>query len=70
VDSTRPSPGPAPARTGPWKSVEDAELATRALVYWHNTARVHSYLSDLPPAGVEAASYDAQRSDQSLVDNH
>ena len=57
-----------PARTGPWKTVEDVELATLGWVYWHNTSRLHSYLNDLPPAEFEAAFYDAQRSDQHLVE--
>ena len=57
-----------PARTGPWKTVEDVELATLGWVYWHNTARLHSYLDDLPPAEFEATFYDAQRSDQPLVE--
>ena len=39
-----------PARGGPWKTVEDVELATLSWVYWHNTSRLHSYLGDLPPA--------------------
>ena len=38
-----------PARTGPWKTVEDVELATLSWVHWHNTARLHGYLNDLPP---------------------
>ena len=33
-----------PARTGPWKSVEDVELATLGWVHWHNTSRPHGYL--------------------------
>lgn len=37
-----------PARGGPWKTVEDLELATLG-VHWHNTSRLHSYLGDLPP---------------------
>ena len=45
-----------PARTGPWKTVEDVELATLGWVYWHNTARLHSYLHDLPPAEFEPRS--------------
>ena len=57
-----------PARTGPWKTVEDVELATLGWVYWHNTARLHGYLNDLPPAEFEATFYDAQRSDQHLVE--
>lgn len=57
-----------PARTGPWKTVEDVELATLGWVYWHNTARLHSYLNDLPPTEFEATIYDAKRSDQPLVE--
>lgn len=56
-----------PARNGPWKTVEDVELATLSWVYWHNTARLHSYLHDVPPIEFEAAFYDAQRTDQPLV---
>ncbi|ULN32753.1 IS3 family transposase [Mycolicibacterium smegmatis] len=56
-----------PARSGPWKTVEDVELATLSWVYWHNTTRLHSYLGDLPPAEFEAAFYDASRTDQPLV---
>jgi hypothetical protein len=26
-----------PARTGPWKTIEDVELATLGWVHWHNT---------------------------------
>ena len=57
-----------PARTGPWKTVEDVELATLGWVYWHNTRRLHGYLSDLPPIEFEATFYDAQRNDQPLVE--
>jgi len=56
-----------PACTGPWKTVEDVELATLGWVYWHNTSRLHSYLADVPPTEFEAAFYDAQRTDQPLV---
>ena len=38
----------APARTGPWKTVEDVELATLRWVHWHNTSRLHGYLNDQP----------------------
>ncbi|OBK20712.1 integrase [Mycobacterium asiaticum] len=57
-----------PARNGPWKTVEDVELATLGWAYWHNTNRLHGYLGDLPPAEFEAAFYDAQRNDQPLVE--
>ena len=43
-----------PARTGPWKTVEEVELATLGWVHWHNTQRLHGYLGDLPPAEFEA----------------
>ena len=57
-----------PARTGPWKTVDDVELATLSWVYWHNTARLHGYLDDVPPAEFEVAFYDAQGTDQTLVE--
>jgi len=57
-----------PARTGPWKTVEDVELATLGWVHWHNTSRLHGYLSDLPPAEFEAAFYATKRTDQPLVE--
>ncbi len=44
-----------PARSGPWKTVEEVELATLGWVHWHNTQRLHGYLGDLPPAEFEAA---------------
>jgi putative transposase len=56
-----------PARTAPWKTVEDVELGTLGWVHWHNTSRLHSYLADLPPAEFEATFYATQRTDQSLV---
>jgi putative transposase len=43
-----------PARQGPWKTIEEVELATLGWVHWHNTQRLHGYLGDLPPAEFEA----------------
>ena len=57
-----------PARGGPWKTVEDLELATLGWVHWHNTTRLHGYLGDLPPAEFEATFYATNRTDQSLVE--
>ena len=57
-----------PARTGPWKTVEDVELATLSWVHWHNTARLHGYLNDLPPTEFEATFYATNRTDQPLVE--
>ena len=57
-----------PARTGPWKTVEDVELATLGWVHWHNTSRLHGYLNDLPPTEFEAIFYATKRTDQPLVE--
>jgi putative transposase len=40
---------------GPWKTVEDVELATLGWVHWHNTQRLHGYLGDVPPVEFETA---------------
>ena len=57
-----------PARTGPWKTVADVELATLSWVHWHNTSRLHGYLNDLPPAEFEATFYATKRTDQPRVE--
>ena len=46
-----------PARSGPWKRVEDFELATLGWVHWHNTQRLHGYLDDVPPVEFENTFY-------------
>ena len=51
---------------GPWRTVEDVELATLGWVHWHNNDRLHSYLHDVPPVEFEAA-YAAQQNDQEPV---
>jgi hypothetical protein len=53
---------------GPWKTVEDVDLATLGWVHLHNTNRLHGYLDDLPPAEFEAIFYATKRTDQHLVD--
>jgi putative transposase len=58
-----------PARSVPWKIIEDVELATLGWVHWHNTSRcLHGYLNDLPPAEFEAIFYATKRTDQPLVE--
>ena len=42
-------------RQGPWRSVEQVELATSAWVHWWNTQRLHGACGDIPPAEYEAA---------------
>ncbi|WP_307450848.1 MULTISPECIES: IS3 family transposase [Microbacterium] len=56
-----------PARSGPWKTVEDLELATLGWVHWHNTERLHGYLGDVPPAEFENAFYAVQADRDQLV---
>ena len=46
---------------GPWKTVEEVELATLGWVHWHNTERLHGYLDDVPPVEFETAHYAAAR---------
>jgi putative transposase len=40
---------------GPWRSVEEVELATAEWVHFWNTRRLHSTCGDIPPAEFEAA---------------
>jgi putative transposase len=51
---------------GPWRNVDDVELATLAWVDWFNTRRLHGHLGDTPPAEFEAA-YAAQPAGSELV---
>jgi putative transposase len=56
-----------PARPGPWKNIDDVELATLAWVHWHNTSRLHGYLDDLPPDEFEGTFYTTQQGEEALV---
>jgi putative transposase len=47
-------------RQGPWRSLEQVELATATWVDWWNHRRLHSALRDVPPAEYEAL-YHQQR---------
>ena len=51
---------------GPWRTIEDVELATLAWVHWFNHDRIHGYLDDESPDQFEAA-YAAQQADQPMV---
>jgi putative transposase len=44
-------------RRGPWRSLEQVELATAEWVDWWNQRRLHSADGDLPPAEYEAFYY-------------
>jgi TIR domain len=43
------------------ENVQDVEPATQSWVHWHNTARLHGYLRDMPPAEYETAFYPDHR---------
>ncbi len=49
---------------GPWKGVDDVELATLGWVHWFNNDRIHGTLDDGPPAEFEAAYLAAQGANQ------
>lgn len=44
-------------RRGPWKGLDDVELATLEWVDWHNHRRLHSACDDLTPAEFEQIYY-------------
>ena len=44
-------------RHGPWRTIEDLELATLGWVHWFNTERLHGTLGDIPPAEFEHRHY-------------
>ena len=48
-------------RRGPWRSVEQVEVATSGWVHWWNTQRLHGACGDIPPAEYEAAYWATQQ---------
>ena len=40
-------------RRGPWKGLDDVELATLEYVDWFNHRRLHGACVDIPPVGFE-----------------
>ncbi len=52
---------------GPWKTIDELELATLTWVHWHNHGRLHSYLGDVPPAEFEAT-YTSKVGERSLAE--
>jgi len=49
---------------GPWRGVDDVELATLGWVHWFNTERLHGTLEDIPPVEYEAAYHHQQETSQ------
>ncbi len=48
------NPAAIAANGGPWKGLDDLEIATSGWVEWFNTTRLHSELGDRAPAEIEA----------------
>jgi len=44
-------------RQGPWRDVNQVELATAEWVDWFNHRRLYEYCGDIPPVDLEAAYY-------------
>ena len=44
-------------RHGPWRTLEEVELATLAYIDWFNHRRLHGQIGNLPPAELEATYY-------------
>ena len=44
-------------REGPWRGVDDLELATLSWVHWFNTGRLHGSSGYVPPLEFETAHY-------------
>lgn len=44
-------------RKGPWRTLDDVEIATLEWVDWFNNRRLHTELGDIPPAEHETAYY-------------
>jgi putative transposase len=44
-------------RRGPWRNLDDVEIATLEWVDWHNNRRLHTACADLTPAELEDVYY-------------
>jgi putative transposase len=54
---------------GPWKTVDQVELATLSWVHWYNRERLHGYCGDIPPIEYEEAHYAARSLTGTLFEN-
>ena len=61
--------GPKYRRSGPWRGIDDLEIATAEWVDWYNQRRLHGELGHVPPAEYEAAYWDSHSTaDQTPTD--
>lgn len=56
-------------RHGPWRNIDDLELAALGYVDWFNHRRLHSEIGDVPPAEFEANHY-CQNSPGDLIETN
>ena len=49
---------------GPWRTVDQVEIATAEWVDWFNHRRLYEYCGDIPPAELEDAYYAQIRAQQ------
>jgi len=59
----RRNPAVLAANGGPWRCLDDLEVATCGWVSWFNNERIHGELDDLTPAEVEATYHHTQTED-------
>ena len=57
-------------KQGPWRTVEQVELATAEWVDWYNHRRLYEYCGDIPPAELEAAYYAQDGAQQTAELSH
>ena len=57
-----------PAHRGPWKSIQDVELATLGWVHWHNHDGLHSDPKEQSPAEYEASFYATKQPHKELME--
>jgi putative transposase len=55
---------PARRREGPWRGIDDLEIAVAEWVDWYNQRRLHGELGHVPPAEYEAAYWTAHQPSQ------
>ena len=58
-----------PEHPGPWKTIEELELATLGWVHWRNNERLHGFIGDVPPAEFEEIIYAETHQAQVLAEN-
>lgn len=52
--------GPARRRKGPWRGIDDLEIATAEWIGWYNQRRLHGEIGYVPPAEYETAYWAGQ----------